>query len=214
MVSIKDLPELNTDDSEHIVEYVQEYQYCLNISYNEDGTPGRGSAIFLHCFGPLKPYTGGCVAIPKNQMLTVMRHVRPDCVVVIDSLKNLCPALWEKLGLSNAKLTVDYGTSEIYTVKEMNAAITAIQAEFDTWEGCEMHSIRYTSDENNNAENIAWLNAHGEGHAFTQCIEFLSDFHSPVEAYGSWNPDTEYTGWNWWLGRTDGGSWELMTWGY
>ena len=109
---------------------------------------------------------------------------------------------------------IDYGTSELYTQEDMEEAIAVILARFDTWEGCEMHSIRYTSDENNNAENIAWLNAHGEGHAFTQCIEFLSDFHSPVEAYGSWNPDTEYTGWNWWLGRTDGGSWELVDWGY
>ena len=109
---------------------------------------------------------------------------------------------------------IDYGTSELYTKEDMDEAIAVILAEFDTWEGCEMHSIRYTSDETNSAENIAWLNAHREGHAYTQCIEFLSDFHSPVEAYGAWNPDEEYTGWNWWLGRTDGGSWELVDWGY
>ena len=99
MVSIKDLPDLAMDDSEHIIDYTHEYQYCLNVSYNEDGTPGLGSAIFLHCLGAFKPYTGGCIAIPQDQMLTVMQNVREDCVVVIDSLRELSPETWEKLGL-------------------------------------------------------------------------------------------------------------------
>ncbi len=89
MVDIREVPELALDDSEHIVDYEYQYQYCLNISFNEDGTPGRGSAIFLHCFGPLKPYTGGCVAIPENIMKQVMQNVREDCVVVIDTMENM-----------------------------------------------------------------------------------------------------------------------------
>ena len=99
MVSIKEHPDLNTDDSEHIVDYNEHYQYCLNISYNEECTPGKGSAIFLHCFGPDKPYTGGCVAIPREQMVRVMRNLDEDCVVVIDSLENLSPETWENWGL-------------------------------------------------------------------------------------------------------------------
>ena len=89
MVDIRDVPDLVKDDSEHIVDYDYQYQYCLNISFNEDGTPGRGSAIFLHCFGPVKPYTGGCVAIPENIMKLVMQTVTEDCVVVIDTVDNL-----------------------------------------------------------------------------------------------------------------------------
>ena len=89
MVDIRDVPDLVMDDSEHIVDYEYQYQYCLNISFNEEGTPGRGSAIFLHCFGPLKPYTGGCVSLPENIMKLVMQAVREDCVVVIDTLENL-----------------------------------------------------------------------------------------------------------------------------
>ncbi|SCW40085.1 L,D-peptidoglycan transpeptidase YkuD, ErfK/YbiS/YcfS/YnhG family [Ruminococcaceae bacterium YRB3002] len=100
MVSIKDLPDLNKDDSEHIVDYVNGYQYCLNISYNAEGTPGLGSAIFLHCLGPVKPYTGGCVAIPQDKMITVMKNVKPDCVVVINSLQVISPEKWDSLGLS------------------------------------------------------------------------------------------------------------------
>ena len=89
LVSLRDLPDLNTDESEHIVDYPHEYQYCLNISYNAEGTPGLGSAIFLHCLGDRKPYTGGCVAIPMEQMYFVMQHVSPDCVVMINTLENL-----------------------------------------------------------------------------------------------------------------------------
>lgn len=89
MVDIKDYPDLNLENSEHIVDYEYQYQYCLNISFNEDGTAGRGSAIFLHCLGPLKPYTGGCVAIPENIMKLVMQKVSKDCVVVIDTFENL-----------------------------------------------------------------------------------------------------------------------------
>ncbi len=83
MVSLSDLPDLAMENSEHIVDYEYQYQYCLNISFNEEGTPGRGSAIFLHCLGPEKPFTGGCVAIPEYLMVQVMRRVREDCVVVI-----------------------------------------------------------------------------------------------------------------------------------
>ena len=89
LVDIRDYPDLDVDNSEHIVDYTYEYQYCLNISYNDEGTPGLGSAIFLHCMGDRKPRTGGCVAIPIEQMYFVMRHVSPDCVVVIDTLEDL-----------------------------------------------------------------------------------------------------------------------------
>lgn len=89
MVDIRDVPELVMDDSEHIVDYEYQYQYCLNISFNEDGTPGRGSAIFLHCLGPVKPWTGGCVSVPENIMKMIMQNVREDCVVVIDTAENL-----------------------------------------------------------------------------------------------------------------------------
>lgn len=89
MVSIKDYPDLDMENSEHIVEYEYQYRYCLNISFNEDGTPGRGSAIFLHCFGPTKPYTGGCVSVPEYTMELIMQRVQADCVVVIDTLENM-----------------------------------------------------------------------------------------------------------------------------
>ncbi len=100
MVNINDYPDLAKDDSEHIIDYEYQYQYALNISFNEDGTPGRGSAIFLHCIGPIKPYTGGCVAMPENIMKIVMKKVKPECVVVIDTLENLSPETWSDYGFA------------------------------------------------------------------------------------------------------------------
>ena len=89
LVSLKDYPDLDKKESERIVDYPIHYQYCLNISYNAKGEPGKGSAIFLHVFGNRKPYTGGCVAIPLDMMRFVMKNVVKNCVVIIDSLENL-----------------------------------------------------------------------------------------------------------------------------
>ncbi len=215
MVSIKDLPDLDLGDSEHIADYVNEYQYCLNISYNAEGTPGLGSAIFLHCFGPIKPYTGGCVAIPKDKMITVMRAVRPDCVVVIDSLQKLSPETWTSLGFElDDPVAIDRGNSALFSDEEMDSAISLIRGEFDGWTGCMLHSVRYAGDECSSKKNLDWMNSLRDERVYTQCICFLSDFHSPAEAAGAWEPDAEYTDWEWWLARIDKGEWELVTWGY
>ncbi len=227
MVSIKDLPDLNTEDSEHIIDYTTHYQYCMNISWNEDGEAGKGSAIFLHCLGPMKPYTGGCVAIPQDNVITAMQNVKEDCVVVIDTLQNLAPDVYEDWGLAPqtdsaeetaSEASVDYGTSELYSKEEMDAAVKLIQQEFAGWKGCEMHSISYAGDECNSEENISWVNQLKEGQNYTQCIEFMTNFHSPVEEADlegtAWEQDKEYEDYQWWLARAEGGDWELLSWGY
>ena len=121
-----------------------------------------------------------------------------------------------KENLSGVK--IDYGTSSIYSKEDMDAAIKIIMKEFEAFEGCELHSLSYTSDEEcNTAENIAWINqckAKDDPEVFTQCIAFNSSFHSPKTDSGAWNPDEEYTDWSWWLARSDGGEWKLMTYGY
>ena len=82
LVSILDLPGLDTTCSEHLCEIDPEYRYALSIDYNAAGEKGKGSAIFLHCQGE-REETRGCVAIPEEQMLTLLRRVRPDCRIVI-----------------------------------------------------------------------------------------------------------------------------------
>lgn len=122
-------------------------------------------------------------------------------------------------GGDTSGVDIDYGSSDLYSREDMDAAIALIKAEFDGWEGCELHSIAYAGDECAVEGNVRWMNdlkdAQGiEGYPFTQCIEFLSDFHSPIEGGDAWNPDQEYTGWQWWLARAEDGDWVLLTWGY
>ena len=87
-VSTRDSDGFDKAVSEHIMEYAMPYAYCLNISYNEQGKPGLGSAIFLHCCSQ-KKYTGGCVAIPEEAMRLLLRKVKPDCTIIIARLKDL-----------------------------------------------------------------------------------------------------------------------------
>lgn len=88
MVSINDYPDLDTSNSEHLVDYDPAYQYCLNIGFNRECTAGRGSAIFLHCFGS-NPYTAGCVAVSEDTMVEILQRVEPNCVIVIDTVTAL-----------------------------------------------------------------------------------------------------------------------------
>ena len=88
LVSTNYYTDFDMKASEHIIDYDVAYKYCLNISYNEDGVPNRGSAIFLHCTTKNK-FTAGCVAIPEDKMLDLLRRVRHGCVVIMDESKNI-----------------------------------------------------------------------------------------------------------------------------
>ena len=133
---------------------------------------------------------------------------------------------WEQYGNEAGALTfdpiadisIDYGKSDIYSQEDMDAAIKLIKEEFAGWKGCELHNIRYTSDDCNSEENIKWANSLADGKKYTQCIQFQTDFHSPVKDEDlegkAWDPDTEYKDYTWSLAREDGGNWELINWGY
>lgn len=49
------------------------YDYVLDAGFNPKAVAKKGSALFLHCWVPEAVSTGGCVAIPKEQMAEVMR---------------------------------------------------------------------------------------------------------------------------------------------
>ena len=112
-----------------------------------------------------------------------------------------------------ADAVVDYGTSAVYDEDEMREAVAAIRAQFDTWTGCELRSVRYAGDQCYNREGVAWLSSVGGGKAYAQCIEFVSDFRSGETGSGYCEPNTDYTDYQWWLARTLGGEWELLSWG-
>ena len=122
-----------------------------------------------------------------------------------------CMLIVTLVGCKNAVTTnvkIDYGTSAIYTKEDT----------FKSFEGCELYTLSYSSDDVcRDEENIAWMNdlerANDNKQIFTQCIMFDSSFRSPKKGGGAWEPNEEYT-WSWWLARSEGGEWKLMTYGY
>ena len=123
--------------------------------------------------------------------------------------------LEEYLGAAtNALEKIDLGKSEIYTEEDLRAASIQILCKFATFEGCELHNLRYAGDENCTEENLKWMNELNEDGNYTQAAQFLMDFHSPKEQVGVWEADREYTDYGWWLARGDGSGWEVVTQGY
>ena len=88
LVSLKDVPGLDTENSEHIADFDYAYQYCLNMGYNAECDEQKGFAFLLHCFRYNRPYTGGCVSVPENIMRFIMQNVKPGCRITIDSLEH------------------------------------------------------------------------------------------------------------------------------
>ena len=117
---------------------------------------------------------------------------------------------------SDEEPVIDYGTSALYSREELEEAAVQVMCRFASFAGCELHMLRYAGDECNTEENIRWMNEHDEGKGYVQVAEFLSDFHSPVSPGEdtAWEPDQEYTGYQWWLARTVDGGWQLLDWGY
>ena len=126
--------------------------------------------------------------------------------------------LEEYLGaVKSSDVTIDYGTSDLYTEEELKEAVVQIKCQFASWEGCELHSIRYAGDACNSEDNISWMNELGQpedGKKYVQCAEFLMDLHSPVEGGGAWEADMEYKDYQWWLARTEDGGWDVLSTGY
>ena len=67
---------------EHLITYAPHYNYSMAIDYNKENIYGKGTGIFIHCNG-YKPYTWGCIAIPENDMLTLIKEVDKDTKVCI-----------------------------------------------------------------------------------------------------------------------------------
>ncbi len=62
--------------AEKLSEYADYYRYAIAIGYNQECTPGMGSAIFLHC--KRKAHTTGCIAVPERALLDMLKLLDPD----------------------------------------------------------------------------------------------------------------------------------------
>ena len=88
MVNIETYTAFNKSISEHLIDETLAYKYAMNINYNENRIPKKGSAIFLHCYSQ-RPYTGGCVALPEQNMIKVFKKINKNAVIIIDVKQNI-----------------------------------------------------------------------------------------------------------------------------
>ena len=80
MINIKKHP--HDCKGEHLIHYKKQYAYALAFDYNKKNKYGKGSAIFLHCFG-YHPYTLGCVSVSRKNMKKILRSCGENTKVCI-----------------------------------------------------------------------------------------------------------------------------------
>lgn len=84
MVSINDVEkDWDNNKCEHLNDYKTSYKYALALDYNKKCEKDKGSAIFLHL--EHGSGTAGCIGIPENTMLEIIKRVNKNCLIVIDS---------------------------------------------------------------------------------------------------------------------------------
>ena len=71
-----------SNNSEHLIRYIPQYNYALILDYNKENVFGKGSAIFLHCFGS-SPYTLGCISIAEDNMIKILQTVSATARICI-----------------------------------------------------------------------------------------------------------------------------------
>lgn len=60
------------------------YSYGLALNYNEDCVPGKGSAIFLHCYTERNDSgSAGCIRIPEERMKQLIQAADENTRIVI-----------------------------------------------------------------------------------------------------------------------------------
>lgn len=84
MVSAKTTP-VTWRSAEHLIKVKPCYNYSIALDYNSACVPGKGSAIFLHGLHPTKTWTEGCIAIPEENMKTLVQQVDENTRIVVVS---------------------------------------------------------------------------------------------------------------------------------
>ncbi len=123
--------------------------------------------------------------------------------------------LEEYLGFyKGGKADIDYGTSKLYTEDDLKDAAIQVECKFASLDGCELRSLKYAGDDAVTDEKLQEINNQNPGANYTKLAKFLMDFHTP-ENTGSTElePNRDYTGYQWWLARTDKEGWEVVSFG-
>ena len=108
------------------------------------------------------------------------------------------------------------GTSEVYSQEDLQAAVDTIMNTVENeWQvKVEMQEIFYQWDEesSNQLSYCQELNSEVD-----ECVFFKTNFYIPEHdavMAGAFEPNTTLTDYGWYLGRTAGGEWTVLTSGY
>lgn len=81
-IDISKLDHQCSSKSEHLLDYIPQYNYALIIDYNKECVYGKGSAIFLHCNGS-NPFTLGCIGVTEENMIKILKCVDKNTRICI-----------------------------------------------------------------------------------------------------------------------------------
>ena len=192
-----------------------------DVYHNEDMEKAEYTPIWEKIHSKLADYGFILRYLPGVEHITGYRHelwhIRyVDSVEVAKAIMaEPAMTLEEYLkGQRAPEAAIDLSGSALYSPEELTDAMLAVKCKFAAFAGCELHSIRYGGDEAATEENLAWLNSHKEKASYTKVMKLLTNFHTDADILGAWEPDQEYTDYQWWLGFNAKGEWEIVDWGY
>lgn len=73
--------EKDWDSAEHLMDYLVQYKYLIEIRTNPSNIPNKGSAIFLHCTNH-QP-TAGCIATNRKVMKIIIESIDEQTKIVV-----------------------------------------------------------------------------------------------------------------------------------
>ena len=139
------------------------------------------------------------------------RKITGSCVAMLAMIVALA---LENVACMNTKtLKVNYGTSQLYSVAEIDQAIAALKEDFDKMPGCRLYSLTFAGDKRCQKELEHANKKRKANELYTDCIVLNSVFRAPVAGGGAWEPNELYH-WSWIIVKTGNGPWIVINKGY
>lgn len=96
----------STEDGERVGTkgYAGYYEYVLNAGYNKNAVEKKGSALFLHCQRKKRTGSAGCVEIPKEDMIAIMRlygAYGDGACYIAQAPRGTFPLIYDSYGANN-----------------------------------------------------------------------------------------------------------------
>ena len=139
------------------------------------------------------------------------RKITGSCVAILALIMVL--ALGSAACMNTKTLKVNYGTSQLYSVAEIDQAIAALREDFDKMVGCRLYSLKFAGDKRCQKELEHANKGRKENERYTDCIVLNSVFRAPVAGGGAWEPNELYH-WSWIIVKTGNGPWTVINKGY